>query len=70
VTGDPVGRKLSAALRAQASGLGASPLPESAPDQPPVAVHAQRRLQAWAVLALAVLWGAMAGALAAVISLW
>ncbi|HZS22703.1 MAG TPA: hypothetical protein VFA63_17180 [Pseudonocardiaceae bacterium] len=70
MTGDPVGRKLSAALRAQASGLDASPPRESAPDRPPGAAHAPPRLPAWAVLALAVLLGAMAGALAAVISIW
>ena len=70
VTGDPVGRKLSAALRAQASGLGASPVPDSAPDLPPGAAYTEPRFPAWAVLTLAFLLGAMAGALAAVISIW
>jgi hypothetical protein len=67
VTGDQVGRKLSAALRAQASGLG-----EQGDGKPPGRgpLHAQPRLAAWAVLALAILLGAMAGVLAGVISSW
>ncbi|MGH3898999.1 MAG: hypothetical protein ACRDTA_12275 [Pseudonocardiaceae bacterium] len=63
---DQVDRRLAAALRAQASGLGGgSPVPHRR--QP-----ARRRtgLPAWAVLALAVLLGAMAGALAGVVSAW
>jgi hypothetical protein len=75
VTGDQVGRKLSAALRAQASGLGASPSEASTPVPAPVrpgrrSLHARPRPSAWAVLVLAVLLGAMAGALAGVISTW
>jgi hypothetical protein len=81
VTGDQVGRKLSAALRAQASGLGASPSQASTPVHPPGPVHppvrsgrrslhARPSPSAWAVLVLAVLLGAMAGALAGVISTW
>lgn len=70
MTGDPVGQKLSAALRAQASGLGASPSPGFDPNHGPDSAHTQPRLSAWAVLALAVLLGAMAGALAGVISAW
>ncbi|MDQ3825273.1 MAG: hypothetical protein M3319_12895 [Actinomycetota bacterium] len=75
VTGDQVGRKLSAALRAQASGLGASPSQASIPTPPSMrpgrrSLHARPRPSAWAVLVLAVLLGAMAGALAGVISIW
>ena len=75
VTGDQVGRKLSAALRAQASGLGASQSQASTPALPPMrpgrrSLHARPRPSAWAVLVLAVLLGAMAGALAGVISTW
>lgn len=78
VTGDQVGRKLSAALRAQASGLGASPSQASAPvhpSAPPVkagrrSLHARPRPSAWTVLVLAALLGAMAGPLAGVISTW
>ena len=75
VTGDHVGRKLSAALRAQASGLGASPSQASTPVHPPVrpgrrSLHARPSPSAWAVLVFAVLLGAMAGALAGVISTW
>lgn len=71
---DPVGRKLSAALRAQASGLGAQgSQPQGGQpqgSQPPssAARHARPTLPAWVVLALAVLLGAMAGGLAGVIS--
>ena len=67
-------RRLSAALQAQASGL-ETPPPAVGTDRGPVAdrepAHAKpRRLPAAAVLALAVLLGAMAGGLAAVISYW
>jgi hypothetical protein len=72
---EQVGPKLSAALRAQASGLSTgSPV---GPTPPPAAVspghgrtQANPRLPAWAVLALAVLLGAIAGGLAGVISIW
>jgi hypothetical protein len=75
MTGDQVGRKLFAALRAQASGLGASPSEASSPVPPLVrpgrrSLHGRPRPSAWAVLVLAVLLGAMAGALAGVISTW
>ncbi len=76
--GDQVDRQLSAALRAQASGLGTGSSPGSAaharqaPPIPSGHEPAQNRLglPAWAVLAGAVLLGAMAGALAGVISVW
>ncbi|MGH3670148.1 MAG: hypothetical protein ACRDSH_05870 [Pseudonocardiaceae bacterium] len=71
---DQVHRRLSAALQAQASGLETTP-PASgtdrgpAPDREPA--HAKpSRLPAAAVLALAILLGAMAGGLAGVISYW
>lgn len=78
VTGDQVGRKLSAALRAQASGLGASPSQVATPVHPPAPpvrpgrrpLHARPKPSAWTVLVLAALLGAMAGALAGVISTW
>ncbi len=62
-----VDRRLAAALRAQASGLGGgAPVP-----------HRRRRLArprtglpGWAVLALAVLLGGMAGVVAGVVSAW
>ena len=73
-----VDRRLSAALRAQASGLGTGPSTGSAPDArqvPPIRsgdAPARDRLglSGWAVLALAVLLGALAGGLAGVISVW
>ena len=69
---EQVGPKLSAALRAQASGLGTGSSAEVT--HPPAASHgrtqASLRLPAWAVLTLAVLLGAMAGGLAGVISTW
>ncbi|MGH4008152.1 MAG: hypothetical protein ACRDTH_08355 [Pseudonocardiaceae bacterium] len=61
-----VDRRLAAALRAQASGLGGgSPIPSHRQ-------LARRRggLPAWVVLALAVLLGAMAGGLAGLVSVW
>jgi hypothetical protein len=68
-------RQLSAALRAQASGLGTGPSTGSAPDARQVPGHPPARgrlgLPGWAaVLALAVLLGALAGGLAGVISVW
>ncbi|MGQ0716569.1 MAG: hypothetical protein ACT4NP_04480 [Pseudonocardiales bacterium] len=61
-----VDRRLAAALRAQASGLGAaSPIPS----RRHLARH-RSGLPAWAVLALAVLLGAMAGGLAGLVSVW
>jgi hypothetical protein len=75
---DEVHRRLSAALRAQASGVEpGSPVGPAAhswsvsavsPGRGPV--HAKRGLSAATVLALAVLLGALAGALAGVISAW
>jgi len=75
---DHVDRRLSAALRAQASGWGmgssegsASHARQAPPmlsgHEPP---QARRRLPGWVVLAVAVLLGAMAGGLAGVISVW
>lgn len=73
-----VDRQLSAALRAQASGLGTGSPAGAAPDAPQSPAirtgHAAARerfgLPGWAVLALAVLLGALAGGLAGVISIW
>lgn len=69
---DQVHRRLSAALQAQASGMETPPPAagtDRGPDREPA--HAKpSRLPAGAVLALAILLGAMAGGLAAVISLW
>ncbi|MGH3843415.1 MAG: hypothetical protein ACRDS0_18520 [Pseudonocardiaceae bacterium] len=72
---EQVGPTLSAALRAQASGLGTgSPVPPTS--APAVAspgngrTQADPRLPAWVILTLAVVLGAMAGALASVISTW
>ncbi|HEY2725186.1 MAG TPA: hypothetical protein VGI84_10920 [Pseudonocardiaceae bacterium] len=72
-------RQLSAALRAQASGLGSGAPPAAPPgrsgapggsgdtaDEPPQ----RQRTSAWTVLSLAVLLGTVAGALAGVISAW
>ncbi|MGH3981967.1 MAG: hypothetical protein ACRDST_04540 [Pseudonocardiaceae bacterium] len=78
MNGDQVPRRLSAALRAQASGLGTGPSTGSAPDArqvspiPPGHPPARGRLglPGWALLALAVLLGALAGGLAGVISVW
>ncbi|MDQ3763742.1 MAG: hypothetical protein M3460_19645 [Actinomycetota bacterium] len=78
MTDDQMRRRLSAALRAQASGLNTESPVEPAPKPPSAsrvaparaAVHAKPRLSALAVLALAVLLGAMAGALAGMISAW
>lgn len=78
MNGDQVPRQLSAALRAQASGLGTGPPPGAVADArqvPPLRPgHAAERgrfgLPGWAVLALAVLLGALAGGLAGVISVW
>ncbi len=75
MTGDQVGPKLSAALRAQASGLGTgSP---AAPTPPPAAVAPSRgraratsRMPGWVILVLAVVLGAAAGGLAGVLSTW
>lgn len=61
-------QRLSAALRAQAVGL-----TTGAPAEPARAAQPERTrpgLPAWAVLALAVLLGAMAGGLAGAISAW
>ncbi len=64
---DEVDRRVAAALRAQASGMGASvPVP---PGRRGVERH-RNGMPAWAVLALAVLLGAMAGGMAGVISTW
>ncbi len=73
-----VDRRLAAALRAQASGLGTGPSTGSAPDARQVSpirsghplAQGRRGLPAWAVLALAMLLGALAGGLAGVISVW
>lgn len=68
---DEVHRRLSAALRAQASGLStgspSSPAPAPAGRKP---AHAKPRLSASTVLALAVLLGLVAGGLAGLISAW
>lgn len=70
MSSDPVGRTLSAALRAQASGLGAQgSQPQDGQPHSSAARHAQPPLPAWVVLALAALLGAMAGGLAGVISI-
>ncbi|MDQ4093506.1 MAG: hypothetical protein M3143_08915 [Actinomycetota bacterium] len=78
MNGDQVPRQLSAALRAQACGLGTGSPAGSAPDASQVPAirtgHAAARtrlgLPGWAVLAVAVLLGALAGGLAGVISIW
>ncbi len=77
MNGDQVPRRLSAALRAQASGLGAESPLESAPNPRPAPVsrgrepaHAKPRMSVSTVLGLAVLLGAVAGGLAGVISTW
>ncbi|MGH3801248.1 MAG: hypothetical protein ACRDTD_14145 [Pseudonocardiaceae bacterium] len=63
---DQVDRQLAAALRAQALGLGAgSPIPSRRH-----VARSRTGLPAWAVLALAVLLGAVAGAVAGVVSVW
>lgn len=75
MTGERVGPKLSAALRAQASGLGTgSP---AAPTSAPAALAPNRgraratsRMPGWVILVLAVVLGAMAGGLAGVLSTW
>ncbi|MDQ2880900.1 MAG: hypothetical protein M3Y48_06470 [Actinomycetota bacterium] len=78
---DEVHRRLSAALRAQASGLstgsptatrspggGRAPYPALTPGRKPA--HAKPKLPASTVLALAVLLGVLAGGLAGLISAW
>ncbi|MBV9011927.1 MAG: hypothetical protein JO272_07735 [Pseudonocardiales bacterium] len=60
---DQMDRRLSAALRAHASGVGLG----SGRRGP---AHAKPSPSAWRVLVLAVLLGALAGALAGVISIW
>jgi hypothetical protein len=74
---DQMDRQLSAALRAQASGLGSGSPPahwsgSPQPGPPPGHRAVQRRppMSAWSILALALLLGAMAGGLAGVISAW
>ncbi|HEY3894939.1 MAG TPA: hypothetical protein VGL88_06180 [Pseudonocardiaceae bacterium] len=71
---DQVHRRLSAALQAQASGVVTTPPAAGTgrgpvPDREPARAKPDR-LPAAAVLALAILLGAMAGGLAAVISYW
>ena len=70
------GDQLSAALRAQASGPQTGP-PDARPPRTVSAVQPTRdpsatkpRLPAWAVLALAIWLGAIAGGLAGVVSTW
>lgn len=71
-------RKLSAALRAQACGVGAGSPLELVTDPAPACVvspsrgpaHAKPRPSASMVLILAALLGAMAGGLAGAISIW
>ena len=78
MTDDEVDRRLAAALRAQASGLGTGARGGSASHarrahQAAVgheSSHARDGLPGWAVLAVAVLLGAIAGGLAGVISIW
>ncbi|HEU0086172.1 MAG TPA: hypothetical protein VFQ77_00705 [Pseudonocardiaceae bacterium] len=65
---DERAQRLSAALRAQASGL-AIAAPAPAPDGR-TGRRVRSGLPAWAVLALAVLLGALAGGLAGAISAW
>ncbi|MDQ4009728.1 MAG: hypothetical protein M3228_03320 [Actinomycetota bacterium] len=75
---DKLDRRLSAALQAQASGLGTGSPARSTPDArqlPPIRsgrapARAQLGQPSWAVLAEAVLLGALAGGLAGVISVW
>ncbi len=72
---DEVHRRLSAALRAQASGLstGSPRFPALAPTAGSSGrkpAHAKPRLSASTVLALAVLLGLVAGGLAGLISAW
>ncbi|MGH4002193.1 MAG: hypothetical protein ACRDTJ_32530 [Pseudonocardiaceae bacterium] len=61
-----VDRRLAEALRAQAAGMGT---PAAEPGRQGVQRH-RNGVPAWAVLALAVLLGAMAGGVAGVISAW
>jgi hypothetical protein len=70
-----INRRLSAALRAQAAGVSTGSPAE--PVTPPSAVppshgqaRAESRMPGWAILALAVLLGAMASGLAGLISTW
>jgi hypothetical protein len=69
---DQVGPKLSAALRAQASGLSTNSAGEAATAVPSGRgqARAKPRMPGWVVLLLAVLLGAAAGGLAGVISTW
>jgi hypothetical protein len=75
---DQMDRRLSAALRAHASGVEPGPPVGPVPHPRPSAAipprrgpaHAKPPPSAWRVLALAVLLGAMAGGLAGVISIW
>jgi hypothetical protein len=72
---DEVHRRLSAALRAQASGLstgspGGPPPASAAASSGRKPAHAKPRLPASTVLALAVLLGVLAGGLAGLISAW
>ena len=77
MTGDRE-QRLSAALRAQAAGLGAaSPAPVGAVPPPagseaisPPTAQPRPLLSAWMVLAVAVLLGALAGGLVGAISAW
>jgi len=72
MTGDPE-QRLSAALRAQAAGLGAGfPAGTGFPpaDSEVISPTTRPRLPAWTVLVLAVLLGAVAGGLAGAISAW
>lgn len=69
---DPVGPKLSAALRAQASGVstGSPEGPTAVTSATTGQARAKPRVPGWVVLLLAVLLGATAGGLAGMISTW
>ncbi|HET9255596.1 MAG TPA: hypothetical protein VFO16_10385 [Pseudonocardiaceae bacterium] len=77
MTGETLNKKLSAALRAQASGLGSGQTEAPGTRSSPAAGPSRRRsspathrLPAWVVLALAAALGAMAGGLAGAVSTW
>ncbi|MGH3787519.1 MAG: hypothetical protein ACRDRG_13430 [Pseudonocardiaceae bacterium] len=63
-------RRLSAALRAQASGLGPESSWGPAANPRPAPAHAKPKMPASTLLGLALLLGVVAGGLAGVVSAW